>query len=146
MKTRKRTKGWFALLALAAAGVAGCEDAGTGTEGGLPAGLVVENAQGSQVAVFNGTSTIGSIALSVGATQTFRVHLVDRAGARISVGGRYTLRPLVVIGTLASVSLQGADELRITGRAVGNTSLIVTVLDGAAAVFTADPTVQLTVR
>ncbi len=133
----------LALLA-AAGGLASCADAGTGTDGQIPTGLVVVDSRGDQVAAYNGAGVTGAVRVAAGAQQTFRVFLTSASGSRISLGsGGYTLRPTVVISAVAGVSAQGSDEVVVTGRAAGTTSLVLQVLEGGRAVF--DPALVLVV-
>ncbi|HEX2093770.1 MAG TPA: hypothetical protein VHG28_15315 [Longimicrobiaceae bacterium] len=146
MKTASLRRATLAVvLALGAGGLGACEDAPGGPDDQTPAGLVVVDAQGNQVAAFDGISTTGGVRVSAGAQQAFRVYLTGRGGGRISIdGGRYTLRPLVVTTALAGVTLDGADRVVVVGRSAGSTWLVLTILQNGIALLP-DAAVPLTV-
>lgn len=104
-----------------------------------PTGLVVLDGT-AEVAAFRaaGTAT-GRITVPAGSTRTFRIMLTDAGGNRIAIDGlEYSLRNLsVVLSPLASASLQGVDNLSVTGRSAGTTSLIVQVHHGGHEEFPA---------
>ena len=118
------------VLGLALA-LAACEN--PVSDGGVhPSGLVVLDGS-AEVATFTAPATVtGRITVPAASTRTFRIVLTDRSGNRIPLDGiEYTLRNLgVVLTPLATASLQGVDNISITGRAAGTTSLVVQVYHG----------------
>jgi len=141
VKTRNRVAG---LLLAVAAGVAGCQDAGTGVDGQVPSGLVVLDARGSTVASAEGSRVSGAIEVGAGQPQTFTVRLTSADGGTISLGGRYSLQPRVLIGPLASVSVSGSDRLVVTGNSPGTTTLVLDVMEGGTVAI--GPFIPLTVK
>ncbi len=142
---RAKTRKWLAgLLVAAAAGVAGCQDAGTGVDEQVPSGLVVLDARGNTVANVEGSRVSGAIEVRAGQTETFEVRLTSAGGAAISLGGRFSLQPRVLIGPLASVSVNGSNRLVITGNSPGTTSLVLDVVEGGTVVI--GPFIPLTVQ
>lgn len=138
----------LALALAAAVGMASCDlpTDGRGGSGGPPTGLSVVTQGGAEVAGFSGGSVRGSVTVSVNASETFHVVLTTRAGSGIAVDGlRYTLHATAVNGAVARVEQPGTDQVRVTGRAAGETRLVLTVLDAGAALFPA-VYVPLTVR
>jgi hypothetical protein len=148
MRSTRTRRLFRLLLAMAALGVGGCESLVGGDERREPAGLVVLDARGNEVASYrSATGTVsGGVTVAPGSTRTFQVHLTDRSGGRISVDGvRYALQASAVTSAVAGASATGGGELQVTGRVAGNTSLALTVLDSGVAVFSA-VFIPLTVR
>ncbi len=142
---RVQTKSWFAglLLAVAAAGLAGCQDSGTGVDEQIPTGVVVLDSGGNTVASATATLVTGRITVRNGEPQTFTVQLIGIGGADLELGGRYTLQPRVLSSPLAGVSVSGSDRIVLTGRTQGSTTLILDVMDGGTAVL--GPLIPLTI-
>lgn len=142
---RAKTRKWLAgLLVAVAAGVAGCQDAGTGVDRQVPSGLVVLDARGNTVASVEGSRVSGAIEVRAGQPETFEVRLTSADGETISLGGRFSLQPRVLIGPLASVSVNGSSRLVITGNSSGTTSLVLDVVEGGTVVI--GPFIPLTVQ
>jgi hypothetical protein len=110
------------------------------SDGGVhPSGLVVLDGS-TEVATFTApSSATGRITVPAGSTRTFRIVLTDRSGNRIPVDGiEYNLRNLaVLLTTQASAALQGVDNITVTGRAAGTTSLRMQVYHGGHEEFQA---------
>ncbi len=146
MRTAPVRRLFVALLAmLAAVGLGACQELVGGDDRREPTGLVVVDARGNEVASYSAGSARGEITVSPGATETFRVHLTDRSGGRISIDGiRYTLHAQTLISSVATASALGAGEVQVTGRTAGRTtSVALSVLDGGAAIL---PVVNVQVR
>jgi hypothetical protein len=130
MRTNAIRRWLLAPLAVALLGLTACDNPlGGGDE--HPNGVVILSG-GTEVATYiDGVST-GAITLPVSATHTYRVQLTTRSGARFNVdGAEYSLRqPAVLLGTLATVTLQGTDQLVVTGRAAGPTTIVLPVHHG----------------
>jgi hypothetical protein len=133
------------FVALAALWLGACQELVGGDDRREPAGLVVVDSRGNEVASYSAGSVRGEITVSTGATETFRVHLTDRSGGRISIDGvRYVLHAQALITSVATASALGAGEVQVTGRTAGRTtSLALSVLDNGAAIF---PVVNVQVR
>lgn len=142
---RVKKKSWFAglLLAVAAAGLAGCQDAGTGVDEQIPTGVVVLDSRGNTVASASGTQVTGRITVRNGEQQTFTVQLIGIGGSEIELGGRYSLQPRILTSQHASATVSGSDRIVLTGRTQGSTTLILDVMDGGTAVL--GPFIPLTV-
>lgn len=131
------------LLGLAAVGLAGCDDAGTGLDT-TPTGLVVVDVNGGTVASFDGTHVTGGITVPRGAQRTFEVRLVTPSGlTQGSLGNRYTLQPRVLITLLASATVSSGNRVVVTGQSTGTTSLVLDVMEGGTLVF--GPLIPLTI-
>lgn len=134
---RVKTKSWFAglLLAVAAAGLAGCQDAGTGVDEQIPTGVVVLDSRGNTVASASPTQATGRITIRNGEQQTFTVQLIGIGGADIGLGGRYSLQARVLTPQHATVSVSGSDRVVLTGGLAGSTTLILDVTEGGTTVI-----------
>lgn len=111
-------------------------------------GLLIVNAQGQQVASYDAEEgkSSGTLSVSASGSQTYRVFLTTEDGDRITPGrGEYTLGSAsVLLVTLAGASIQGANQLVLTGKAPGNTSVVIPVLHGGHTDFTATILVSVT--
>jgi hypothetical protein len=120
------------MLLLVALVANGCDNP-VGSGGGHPEGFVITNAQGAEVATYqNGTST-GQIIANASGVSTFRIFLLARDGTRIELDGlEYRIRSVTVtIGVFASATIVGADQLRVSGKnVVDSTTLILDVEHG----------------
>lgn len=130
----------LAVLALAG-GVAACDNP-VGEEEEHPEGLLITTAQGTTVAVFDaeeGTTT-GTVTVTAGATESFRVLFVDHDGNPIPVtGGELSLGTATVDNaTIASAAIQAPDVLQVTGVATGSTTLSIPALHAGHQEFLAE--------
>lgn len=126
-------------------GAAACDNP-VDSDGGHPDGLVVLNAQGQQVASYDGDTgaVTGSLAVSASGVQTHRVVLTTHGGGQIVPdGSEYRLGASVVNQLFAGAAVQGTDQLVVTGKTAGNSSVVVTVFHGGHAEF--DAAIPLTV-
>lgn len=144
MRLVRRKAGVAGLaLALAAAGLAGCADAGTDVDGQVPSGVVVLDSGGNTVASASGGQVSGRITVGNGQERTFEVRLIGGGGAEIGLGGRYSLRARVLIAPLADVSVSGSNRIVVRGKSAGSTSLVLDVVDADMVVI--GPLIPLTV-
>jgi hypothetical protein len=134
---RVKTKSWFAglLLAVAAAGLAGCRDAGTGVDEQIPTGIVVLDSRGNTVASASPTRSTGRITIRNGEQETFGVRLIGIGGAEMELGGRYNVQPRILTTQHAGASVSGSDRIVLTGRLAGSTTLVLDVMDGGTTVI-----------
>lgn len=132
------------LLALVAVGFAACSDA-SGPGAAVPTGLVLEDSDGTEVARYTVAGGVtGRITLDVGEQEDLHVHLVGATGERISVDGlRFTLEAGVVNSSLGDAALAETDEVVVTGKSEGSTTLRLGVRDAGALVM--EPFIPLTV-
>lgn len=136
-----------ALLLAALAVAAGCENALSPIPRDSLRGVALLDEQRSEVARFApGAGSSGAVIVDVGQTRTFTVVLIGADDAHIPLIGLYQIRqPVQVVnGVLASVSVQGEERLRVTGRQRGSTTLVLDIWQGIRPVLTnADITVQV---
>lgn len=120
----------FAVLALAG-GIAACDNP-VGEDEEHPEGLLIVNAQGATVAIFDAEEgeTTGTVTVAAGATEAFKVLFVDHDGNPIPVtGGEFALgAPTVADAGVASAAIQNIDVLQVTGTAAGSTTLSIPAL------------------
>ncbi|CAN5816355.1 hypothetical protein BH23GEM8_BH23GEM8_06780 [soil metagenome] len=123
MKMRLLSLPMLLLLALVANG---CDNP-VGSGGGHPDGFVITNAQGADVATYlqSGTST-GQLTVSAGGESTYRIFLLARDGSRIELDGlEYRIRSVTVTrANLASATIVGADQLRVSGRGIADSTTL----------------------
>ena len=125
-------RGWLAgPLLLVALLLAGCENP-VGDGGEHPNGIVVLDLQtNTVVASYTHADRLrdGILTIPRGTETRFRVMLTTRGGGRIAVDGlEYSLRePTVVLGTVASARLATTDQIGVTGRVGGTTTLTLPV-------------------
>jgi hypothetical protein len=121
--------------------VAGCDNP-VGNGGGHPEGLVITSLNGADLAtyLYPTRSSTGRVVVGTGSEQTFRIHLLARDGSRIDLDGlEYSIGDvLLVIGLLADVQFDGPDQLRLTGRQAGTSTLRLQVNHGNHQEFVAE--------
>jgi hypothetical protein len=101
-----------------------------GDPGAHPVGAVFLRADGSEAARFQfGQGANGQLRVNRGQTVTYRVRLIDGNGNLVHVDGvEYNLRnPAAIIALAVDVSLQGTDQIVVTGRQAFATSLVMDV-------------------
>lgn len=110
------------------------------------AGLVVEDAQGAVLArVDRNRNVTGSITLRNGQDREIRVFFVDEDGGRITLGGdEGSLQGTVQNTAVAAWTKLAEDRGRLSGRAVGSTTIRFDLMHGGHPDYTA-PDVPVTV-
>lgn len=129
--TKRARRVALAALALGAVALAGCEDVLDTIPDDRLAGLAVLD-DGVEVARYiPGSGSTGRIQVGVGEQHTYRVVLLDALGRHVPIAGSYSLRdPIVLVTPIASAVRVGSNQVRVTGRMAGNTTLILDVQQG----------------
>lgn len=94
-------------------------------------GLIVFNSANQEVARINieaATAVTGQIRVAPSGSQTFRVVALAEDGDQIPISGEFGLTATSAATNLATVGIQGADQLVVTGRAAGSTTLRLALL------------------
>jgi hypothetical protein len=125
MKRTEMNYRWLKVLMVAVAGLtAGCD--AVVEPGNHPAGAVFLRADGAEAArfVYQGSIT-GGLAVPVSGTATYRVRVITETGDLADFDGdEYSIDDVrVLIPALVGVSLQGQDQLVLSGLVAGGTTL-----------------------
>ena len=136
------------LGAALALGIAACENPVQDGEDAHPTGVVVFSGS-TQVAAYDyeSNSATGELVARKGETRTFRVRIVMEGGRQRDIDGvEFSITdPQMLVPNLATVSLLGPDQLRITGQQVTPQQTTVTfeVSHGEHPEFTAELRVRI---
>ena len=115
---------------------AGCSS--TVEPGDHPRGIVLVGPDGGEAARFQYPEAIsGELSVTAGASVTYRVRVVTESGAVVDLDGEeYSIgEPRVVNPMFANVTLQGDDEIVVTGVAGGATTLFFPLRHGGHTEF-----------
>jgi hypothetical protein len=119
----------LALMLLISSGLAACDNP-VEREEDHTIGLIVFQGQ-QEVARINieaNPAVTGRIQVAPNTSETFRVVALQEGGSQIPISGEYSLSVAVPETAIASATLQGADQIIVSGKARGTTALDLTLL------------------
>lgn len=115
-------------VAVLALGVAACDNPVEDEHEEHPVGFVVLNAQGQELARFDGSAVTGQISVSRNSPGTFTVAAVGEDGDRITIDGVELGLQVTVTGGVANAVVQNQNQVFVTGTQAGTGALEITLI------------------
>ncbi|MBW3629265.1 MAG: hypothetical protein KY464_08210 [Gemmatimonadetes bacterium] len=106
-------------VAVLALGVAACDNPVGDEHEDHPVGFVVLNAQGQEVARFNGSAVTGQMSVARNSPTTFTVAAISEDGDRITVDGTVIAIQATVTAGSATATVQNQNQVVLMGNQAG---------------------------